>query len=243
LFVRLKFLLSLLVCFFTGFTSITANANDAYDPFIDYSEYDDNGDEEADVNFFKNGRQFTLHFVGGYTGLTGNLGSQLYESAVNYGLGLNFFLDLRMAIQLQYLTSNHNLSFKSAGQVIKGSSDFTDISMNLKYYINTQNIIRNLAKLNPYVIIGFAYISRETASTDSGDSLFDKTPGYGANLGGGIEYQLSNKKFYVGAEGVYSLVSFKDEGSEIIPDSTGSATGILPSGDMYRFSLVLGVNF
>lgn len=239
--VHLKLILSLLVCFFTGLASITAHANDAYDPFIDYSEYDDNGDEEADVNFFKNGRQFTLHFIGGYTGLTGNLGSQLYESAVSYGLGINFFLDLRMAIQLQYITSNHNLSFLAGGQTVKGSSDFSDISMNLKYFINTQNIIRNLAKLNPYVIIGFAYMTRETASASDGDALFDKTPGYGANLGGGIEYQLSNKKFYIGAEAVYSLVSFKDEGSEITPD--GTPTGIFPSGDMYRMSLVLGVNF
>ena len=33
---------------------------EAYDPFTDYSEFDEASDEEADINFFRNGRFFTV---------------------------------------------------------------------------------------------------------------------------------------------------------------------------------------
>ncbi len=32
------------------------DADDTYDPFADYSEFDEAQDEEADINFFRNGR-------------------------------------------------------------------------------------------------------------------------------------------------------------------------------------------
>ncbi len=219
----------------------TAFADDAYDPFIDYSEYEDNGDEEADINFFKNGRQFTLHFIGGLTGLTGELGSKLYDSNISYGLGVNFFMDLRLAVQFHYIISNHNFNFNDGVQDIDGSSNFNDLGLSIKYYINTQNVIRNLAKLNPYAMLGFSYVNRETKSATQSDSqIFDSTRGYGAVFGGGFEIQMSNKKFYIGGEATYSLITFEDEGTEIV---TPQNTGIQPNGDMYRFSLLIGVNF
>ena len=217
-------------------------ASDAYDPFIDYSEYDNNGDEEADLNFFKNGRQFTAHFIGGFTGLTGELGSKLYDSNINYGLGLSFFMDLRLAIQFHYLLSNHNFEFSDGINTIKGSSKFNDLGISIKYYINTQNIIRNLAKLNPYAILGFSYFNRvtSTALETSVNDIFDETPGYGANFGVGFEIQMTNKKFYLGGEAIYQLVTFADEGTEI---ETPQPTGIQPNGDVFRFSALIGMNF
>ncbi len=235
--IKLIFLVSLILL--TGLSHFQAFANDAYDPFIDYSEFDENGDEEADINFFKNGRLFSVGIKGGYSGFTGTLG-EIYDPAVSYGLSLNFFFDLRFALQLQYIISSHNLQFKAGSEDFKASSSFNDLAFNLKYFVNTQKIIRDLALLNPYVIIGLSYVSRETAV--AGSQLFDQTSGMGANIGGGIEYQLSGKKFYVGLEAVYNLVSFKDEGSEIT-GSTGQSTGIFPTGDSFRMMGTLGINF
>ena len=47
------------------------DADDSYDPFADYSEFEQSSDEEEDINFFRNGRLFTLGFIGGYRGWTG----------------------------------------------------------------------------------------------------------------------------------------------------------------------------
>ena len=243
---QLTSLFKLILLSLTLIISAPSHANDAYDPFIDYSEYDDNGDEEADVNFFKNGKQFTLHFVGGYRGLTGELGAKVYDPAISYGLGLNFFMDLRLAIQFHYILSNHNYEFNDTlNNEYEGSSNFHDLGLSIKYYINTQNVIRNLAKLNPYLLLGFSYVNRvtkaSTSNADTSSKLFDSTAGYGANLGGGFEIQMSNKKFYIGGEAIYQLVTFEDEGTEITP--LNNPTGIHPNGDLWRVSALVGINF
>lgn len=36
--------------------------DEAFDPFSDYSEMEQDAEEEADINFFKNGRFLTLGF-------------------------------------------------------------------------------------------------------------------------------------------------------------------------------------
>src|ERR1700733_14940788 len=42
-----------------------SDADDAYDPFADYSEFEETMDEEEDINFFRNGRLMTLGFLAG----------------------------------------------------------------------------------------------------------------------------------------------------------------------------------
>ena len=37
--------------------------DDSYDPFADYSEFEEDSQEEADIHFFRNGRFFTLGFI------------------------------------------------------------------------------------------------------------------------------------------------------------------------------------
>ena len=65
--------------------------SDVYDPFVDYSEFEQASEEEADINFFRNGRFFTLGFAGGYRMFTSNLG-KMYTHSPYYGLFLAFFL-------------------------------------------------------------------------------------------------------------------------------------------------------
>ena len=40
----------------TGFAQ--DEEGNVYDPFIDYSEFEEAGEEEADINFFRNGREY-----------------------------------------------------------------------------------------------------------------------------------------------------------------------------------------
>ena len=62
--------------------------DDAYDPFADYSEFEESMDEEEDINFFRNGRLLTLGFIGGYRGWTQTLGS-IYTGNATFGLFLS----------------------------------------------------------------------------------------------------------------------------------------------------------
>ncbi|MCB0410979.1 MAG: hypothetical protein KDD22_00530, partial [Bdellovibrionales bacterium] len=57
-----------------------SEGTDAYDPFADYSEFESSEEEEAYINFFRNGRFFTLGFIGGYRTFTETMGDIISDS-------------------------------------------------------------------------------------------------------------------------------------------------------------------
>lgn len=219
--------------------------DDSYDPFADYSEFEENQEQEADINFFRNGRFFTLGVIAGYRGFTENL-KNMYSGGATYGLFLSYFFDLRFALQLSFLTGDHNLNFKykdsssGASKSITGTVGYTSISIYLKYYFNTQNVTKGLADLNPYLAGGFSQVAR-TSSVDGQDS-FGKDYATGFDLGFGMEFPMMRNKMYLGWQATYQLVTFKGENTEIrLADGTN--TGTYPTGDTYHLVGILGVNF
>ena len=214
--------------------------DDSYDPFADYSEFEENQEQEADINFFRNGRFFTLGVIAGYRGWTDNLKS-LYSGGATYGLFLSYFFDLRFALQLSFLTGDHSMSFTSPqGTKVSGNIGLTSISVYLKYYFNTQNVTKGLADLNPYLAGGFSQVYR--TSTVDGQDAFGKDSATGFDLGFGMEFPMMRNKMYLGWQATYQLVTFRGENTEIrLAD--GERTGIYPTGDTYTFVGILGTNF
>ena len=213
--------------------------DDAYDPFADYSEFEESMDEEEDINFFRNGRLMTLGFIGGYRGWTGNL-EKIKSGSAGFGLFLSYFFNLRFALQIGYLTSDHTLVVRGKNAPVSGTVSISDLSFLIKYYFNTQNVTRGLADLNPYLVGGFSQIYRTT--TVSGTSNFGKDQAFGANVGAGIELPMMQNKMFFGFQGLYQMVNFANEG-QIIFDAEDQSTGVQPSGDSYLLVGVLGVNF
>lgn len=221
------------------------DADDTYDPFADYSEFDEAQDEEADINFFRNGRFVTVGFTGGFRGFTGGLGS-MYRPATAFGLYLSYFFDLRFALQFSFLTSDHTFRVTSpSGLSARGNISATTFALDIKYYINTQNVTKGLAKFNPYFIAGFARIDRTTSLQDpNGDTLpgFGREGAMGFDIGLGIELPMLRNKMYFGGQGMYQLVNFANENTEIIFNN-GERTGKYPNGDVWTALGVIGVNF
>ena len=60
-----RFPLVLIFLFFSMGASAQYDGDDVYDPFADYSEFEENNQEEADINFFRNGRSFNVNFLFG----------------------------------------------------------------------------------------------------------------------------------------------------------------------------------
>ena len=210
--------------------------DDAYDPFIDYNEFEVADEEEADLNFFRNGRFLTAGFSLGQRSFTEGMGD-VFDDDVVYGLYLSYFFDLRFALQFGYVTGSHAISVASA----RGDTDISGFSIDLKYYFNTQNVTKGLASLNPYVIGGFTSFSRE--SVVDGQPEFSKDSATGFDLGAGIEIPMMRNKMYFGAQAMYQLVNFKNENSEIILDSGATPTGKFLTGDFITLLFILGVNF
>lgn len=219
---------------------LIAQNDDSYDPFADYSEFDEAVDEEEDVNFFRNGRLLTLGFSGGLRGFTGTL-NKIYSSNMSFGLFICYFFDLRFALQFGFLTSDHNLSVSGPGfTAIRGNVNITELAANLKYYFNTQNVTRGLADLNPYLLGGFSQIYRTT--TVSNETDYGKDSAFAANFGGGIEFPILRNKLFIGAQAMFQYVMFTDE-SKVMVDRDDISTGVLRDGDSFTLLGVLGVNF
>ena len=216
-----------------------ADADDSYDPFADYSEFEQSSEEEEDINFFRNGRLFTLGFIGGYRGWTQNLG-QIYGGGPSFGLFMSYFFDLRFALQLGFLTGDYPLRISGPTQSISGNLSITDVSVNLKYYFNTQNVTRGFADLNPFLMVGFSQIYR--TQTVNGDADFAKDSAFGLNVGGGLEVPMMRNKMYAGVVAFFEYITFADE-NNVINQPNGQSTGVKPAGDSFQALGVLGVNF
>jgi hypothetical protein len=106
--------------------------------------------------------------------------------------------------------------------------------------LNTQNVTKGLAKFNPYLIGGFARVDRTTSLT--GVQGFGKEGAMGFDLGAGIELPMLRNKMYFGAQGMYQIVNFSNENTEIEFD-LGDRTGKYPNGDSFTVLGILGVNF
>jgi hypothetical protein len=216
------------------------DADDSYDPFADYSEFDSAQEEEEDINFFRNGRFISIGLLLGMRGFTETLGS-LVSANVNYGLFLTYFFDLRFALQFSFSTGDHTYGFTApSGAVYSGDMGIQDFGFDVKYYVNTQNVTKGLAKFNPFVLVGISEIFR-TMSVP-GTAAFGKDSATAFDLGGGIEWPLMHNKMFWGILGMYQLVTFPGANTQL-QVSTGESTGITPHGSTYLIMGDLGINF
>ena len=213
-------------------------AFDAYDPFADYSEFDQASEEEADINFFRNGRFFTLGFIGGYRSFTSILG-EIYSGAPAFGGYISYFFDLRFAIQLSFITGDHGINISTPSGTIRGSSSVRELGFGVKYFLNTQNVTRGLAPINPYILVSMVQVARTQKFDGAIGQAYDATLGFAGSFG--IEIPMMRNKMYFGAEATYQYISFPDENNEIVVNNV--QTGIFPRGDFVRFNGIIGVNF
>ena len=221
---------------FTGSASFAQDEEgNVYDPFIDYSEFEEAGEEEADINFFRNGRLFTAGLAVGQRTFTEGM-SDIFENNITFGLFLSYFFDLRWALQFSYMAGNH--AFKVGSKV--GDAEVSHVAIDMKYYFNTQNVTKGLAAFNPYVLGGVSFVTRDTSSV--GVVEIGNDDARGLDVAFGVEIPVGRRNaMYVGAQALFQLVSFKDESTELT--DAGVATGLFPNGDFLTLSAVLGLNF
>lgn len=217
------------------------DADDSFDPFADYSEFEAAEDEEADLNFFRNGRFVTMGFMGGMRNWTEGLGKLLESSSPHFGFFLSYFFDLRFALQFSFVTGDHKFGVNTtAGNRKTGNVGIQNFGIDLKYYVNTQNVTRGLAAFNPYLIGGISQMYRTTSV--SGVTGFGKESATAFDIGVGIELPMLRNKMFFGGQVMYQVVSFKNENAPI-RFNDGQQSGIYPTGDTYTMLGIIGVNF
>lgn len=211
-----------------------------FDPFTDYSDFEEDSDEEADINFFRNGRFFSVGLVTGLEGFTDVLG-QLHKPALTYGIFVSYFFDLRFGLQVTYSTGDYSLRVKDTnGAVVgEGKTNLQHLAVDIKYFLNTQNVTKGLGNINPFIVGGVTNYTRTRTLTGSQGFVRDTT--FGFQAGAGVEFPINRNKMFFGVQGTYNYVSFVDESSPIIVN--GAPQGVTPRGDIYMLLGQFGVNF
>lgn len=233
-----------------------ADVDESFDPFSDYNEFEQDAEEEADINFFKNGRFLTLGLQLGYRGYTAGGFSEAYTPNLIYGVQFSYFFDLQLATSIGFSIGDHNVAFKSysdaaftsVSQAYSGNVNIQTLDVNFKYYFNTENVTKGLADLNPYIIAGVGYYRRTYNLNNELAPNPDNVPGF--KLGAGLEIPLLRRRAYLGIQGSYHLVQFPDENKRFIEEGSGGVAGgeprlVKPSldGDIFDISSIIGINF
>jgi len=219
------------------------NEINAFDPFADYSEFENTAEEQENINFFQTGRFLTLGALGGVKLFTLNL-ANLYQIGPAYGGYLNYFFDLNFAIQFHITASTHNIVFEAAGQPFLGGADFISMGVDFKFFIDKNVFNKHFSWLQPYLFLGVLYSSKTIFATFTNQSGYYSDRGYGVNIGLGTEFQFL-RKLYFGLQYAFKFVTLSEEAVPIVLDTgtTTINTNFRPYGDWMNITVLLGVIF
>ena len=219
-----------------------SDPSDTYDPFTDYSEFQDTSTEEADIYFFKHGRLLSLGALGGMRMATQTLGQHARPGFIVGGF-FSFFFNMRIALQFHYITGIH--PFRSLElepedpnrERFINEMQLSQIGFDLKYYLNTQNITQGLASFNPYFTIGGSSITRRIRFRSEG-TLADGKRVFGFHGGLGIEFPLTLNKVFFGIEAQYQFVKFPT-----LHINENIVFNLRSPSHLFRGVGILGINF
>ena len=238
-----------------SFAQQSTDLDENFDPFSDYNEVEQSAEEEADINFFKNGRFLTIGVMVGYRGFTEGF-SQGYTPAVSWGVQFSYFFDLQTAVSLSYgisdsgvdFTSYNDAALTSVSEHYTGTVNIQTFDLNGKYYFNTENVTKGLAELNPYVLVGIGQFTRTYNLSKVLAVNADKPIGF--KLATGIEIPIMRHRAYFGLQATYHFVQFPDENNDRIeetkpgiPDPVLSPVRPMLNGDIYEVQAGIGFNF
>ena len=125
------------------------SAREAFDPFIDYTEFQDNITEQQSINFFQSGRSLSLTTFGGYESITLTMRELYGDSLSFFGLGVSFFLDLNYALQVSFVFPHGHFN-----SITQTNHTFTSYGLDFKYYANKQNLVKGMSFFNLYAVFG-----------------------------------------------------------------------------------------
>lgn len=241
-----SFLTSLLFLYATpgyGQNSI----EDGFDPFADYSEFIEASTEETDINFFKYGRLLSFGLSLGQRSFTGPQ-TEIYENNLQFGVFVTFYTSINFAFQTGFQTSSHDTNFSIPEEAISfdGTATYNNFFLHGKYFINTQNLTKTVARFNPYFIGGVSQFYRET-QTEAQQFISGRDAALSFDGGFGFEYLFNQNKNFLGAQAMYHFVRFPNENKEIsLPGSQPGDTidsGLKAKGDIWHIGITGGFNF
>ena len=149
---------------------LLTQTDSAFDPFIDYGDFQDEVSEENTINFFQQGRSFSLGLSGGYEAMTFNI-RQIYGDSAFFGAQLSFFMNFHFAFQLSavFPVDHYNSLYNANFQLFHAGLDF-------KYYWNRQYVNENKDLINPYMILGGFWLNTDSSAAVRNQPIVTPAP-------------------------------------------------------------------
>lgn len=213
-----------------GDDDLTADGGDIFNDF--------NEDVEAaqvleDERFYRYGRFFAFGIGLGFTTFTGNRGSVYQDDHPTFNLFTQFFMSFRVAFTLGLAFSKHAFFIDEQTREFRNSAvgaveaNMFRTYFGIRYYIDTADLGTAITWSNPYVTARLEYwyltnkfINQPTVDDDSGGGL-------GFGLGGGLEFPLVIKEYYINLEMLWHTVNYHDKFTqayrEVLEDLDGNA--------------------
>ena len=184
--------------------------------------------EKEDETFFYFGRFLMAGLGTGVRTFTGNLGT-IYNPGFEVS-GSTYFFTLGFAAELLTQYSWHEFVVDN----VSGNIALLNVNLSTKYYITSTQFTRALVYANPYIMAGVGQYFRFYNSSQFPAS--GKENALGFNIGGGFEFPVKERVFYIGLRFLYHWIFFKDENQT-------SSGGTPLDGDALSFLATFSYNF
>ena len=193
-------------------------------PFTEYGEFNQAAEEEAETKFFQYGRFFGVSLGLGFEFMDGYRGALWQGGFPSVDFKVHYWFDFNLALDLGFTTSTHyyNTTVSGLGHV---DVNLVKMGLDLKYYIDTQNLSAPISFASPYLLLGIASFSKTELSSATQNSVQDNSLGV---LGGlGLEFTIAQRKTYFQTEFKVGVATFKDTYSPTftsagLPNLTGN---------------------
>ncbi len=222
------------------FASCSGLGSEPYDPFADYSDFDEDTSQEQGSSAPVGGRRLSVGIVNGVRNYTDSLEKSFKSSSV-LGASMTLFFSLgglHLALEGTYLIGESIWILRSSTDEEGGVASIQDAGVNLRYYFITDNVSVGISDFAPYVVLGYSQISREIRGLSRPTGRDSSSAGNG---GFGLEIPLIGGRAFLGFQGVYQFVNFPNEDQ---PVAVGQGEGLARlDGNTYLLTLSFGANF
>ncbi|MBF0363349.1 MAG: hypothetical protein HQK49_20170 [Oligoflexia bacterium] len=182
-------------------------------------------------------RSYSLNLSSGLTTFSGNRGLAYEDKYPSLGLSFFYFFNPQMAIGLGTAYSKHYMivdiptkAFNQPGGPGAIEVNMFEYFLSYRYYANTdagtlKTLNQVLKYTNPYLTSRLEYWNQTNKYIDFPNTPSDSSGSFGVAFGGGLEFPIKTDSAYIGLEGLYHFVTFKDENTKLYQPIDGSEGG------------------
>ena len=208
------------------------------DIFSDFNEEVEATRIMRDERFFRYSRFFHFALSQGFPAFEGTSGSAYDNSNPSIGMSVHYFMESNLTMGVGAAFSKHAMLIEepTRGYPQEGGIGLIAVELfrffyTIRYYIDTTNLGTAITFSNPYLVGRVEYWYETNKFKDQPNIGDEKGGGLGFSFGGGLEFPIEFKEYYIGIEFLAHSLNLPDEFSQklepLYPNLTGFAYSLM----------------